>query len=141
MSTQGFGSEQGPGFFKSRAPGRKSRRGRKIWGHGDQFTFFFDVSVRKVTPDGEVSTAAGSGRASHADSQGTSAKYTDPRSITIDGNGDLFVADDKRILRIAAGATPPAFFHPVAASTHVARYQPGHPPGRRTTWNSRWEKK
>jgi hypothetical protein len=76
--------------------------------------------VRKITPAGLVSTVAGSGESGHADSQGTSAKFTKPRSITIDGNGDLFVADGVRIRRITAGATPPALFHHFPASTHLA---------------------
>jgi sugar lactone lactonase YvrE len=48
--------------------------------------------IRKVTPDGTVTTVAGSGQG-YADGTGTAAKFSDARSITIDSKGVLYVAD------------------------------------------------
>jgi sugar lactone lactonase YvrE len=91
---------------------------------GDGNIFVADTNnflIRKITPDGTVSTVAGSGACGHTDGQGTSATFTaQTGAITIDSNGDLFVGDGKRIRRIATGATPPLYSHPVPACTHVA---------------------
>ncbi|QDK82834.1 hypothetical protein EXU85_31205 [Spirosoma sp. KCTC 42546] len=48
--------------------------------------------IRRVTPDGTVTTIAGSGTG-YADGTGTTAKFSDIRSITIDSKGVLYVAD------------------------------------------------
>ena len=49
--------------------------------------------IRKVTPKGEVSTLAGSGRSGHADGVGGAAQFRNPWGITIDAAGNLYVAD------------------------------------------------
>lgn len=45
-----------------------------------------------MTQSGNVSTLAG-GTQGSADGQGSSAQFYYPRSITVDGNGNLYVAD------------------------------------------------
>lgn len=50
-------------------------------------------TIRKVTPQGVVSTFAGSGSAGSADGTGTAASFNNPDSIAVDGNGNVYVAD------------------------------------------------
>lgn len=49
--------------------------------------------IRKITPDGTVSTIAGSGTAGFADGTGTDAKFNDPTGIAIGNDGRLYVCD------------------------------------------------
>jgi sugar lactone lactonase YvrE len=50
--------------------------------------------IRRITPDGQVSTLAGTpGVAGSADAQGAAAKFAFPRGLELDGNGVLLVAD------------------------------------------------
>ena len=51
-------------------------------------------TIRRITPDGAVSTVAGiAGIAGHTDGPGASALFNQPRSLVIDGNGNIYVAD------------------------------------------------
>jgi DNA-binding beta-propeller fold protein YncE len=49
--------------------------------------------VRKITPQGLVSTLAGTGEGGHRDGEGTLAQFKYPSGITVDGDGNVFVAD------------------------------------------------
>ncbi len=59
--------------------------------------------IRRVIPDGTVTTVAGSGSAKWQDGKGTAASFSYPTGIDITGNGELFVADrnNRRIRRIS----------------------------------------
>jgi len=49
--------------------------------------------IRKITPDGVVSTFAGTGNSVESDGTGTAASFSEPTLITIDGKGNFYVAD------------------------------------------------
>lgn len=49
--------------------------------------------IRKVTQAGVVTTIAGGPVAGHVDGTGSAARFFSPHGITMDSNGDLFVAD------------------------------------------------
>jgi sugar lactone lactonase YvrE len=62
--------------------------------------------VRKITPDGTVSTVAGNaGKTGDTDGTGTAALFSGPRGITVDAAGNVFVADsDNNSIRMVTPA-------------------------------------
>jgi hypothetical protein len=50
-------------------------------------------SIRKITPNGDVTTFAGTGNQGNMDGNGTSASFYDPIGLAIDGSGNVYVAD------------------------------------------------
>lgn len=53
----------------------------------------FNRRIRKITPEGVVTTFAGSGSIGNIDGNGTNASFTQPMGIAMDKNGYLYVAD------------------------------------------------
>jgi len=59
-------------------------------------------AIRKVTPDGKVTTIAGTGEQGYADGEGNHAKFNGPSAIVVDKNGVIYVAEagNNRIRKI-----------------------------------------
>jgi sugar lactone lactonase YvrE len=51
--------------------------------------------VRKITPDGNVTTLAGSGEERFAEGVGAEAKLERPAALAVDGEGNVYVAHDR----------------------------------------------
>jgi sugar lactone lactonase YvrE len=65
-----------------------------------------NFTIRKIAPDGTVTTLAGlAGASGTTDNKGNRARFTQPRAITIDGNGDLYVIDGTAIRKVTADGT------------------------------------
>ena len=65
-----------------------------------------NFAIRKIAPDGTVSTFAGlAGASGTTDNKGTRARFTQPTAITIDGSGNLYVVDGTAIRKIATDGT------------------------------------
>nr|WP_229259138.1 gluconolaconase [Duganella flavida] len=64
-------------------------------------------AIRKITPDGTVSTLAGDGMAGDKDGKGAGAQFNGPVGVAVDGGGNVYVADtyNDRIRRIAPDGT------------------------------------
>jgi streptogramin lyase len=63
----------------------------------DQLNF----AIRKIAPDGTVSTFAGQrGSSATKDGKGNAARFTQPTAVTIDGSGNLYVTDGTAIRRV-----------------------------------------
>ena len=64
-------------------------------------------SIRKLTPDGNVTTIAGSGKEGYADGAGRSAQFNNPTGLTPTLDGAVIVADrnNHRVRRIAPDGT------------------------------------
>jgi len=54
--------------------------------------------IRKITPDGVVTTIAGTGTAGSANGIGTAASFNGPAGITIDASGNLYIGDSNNNL-------------------------------------------
>ncbi|HNX65944.1 MAG TPA: NHL repeat-containing protein [Bacteroidales bacterium] len=54
---------------------------------------FGGENIRKITPDGIVSTVAGTGEEGYADGPADKARFSSPRGICIDSKGNLYVGD------------------------------------------------
>lgn len=62
--------------------------------HGNAYvTDRYNNTIRKITPDGTVSTFAGSGAVGSADGLGTSASFNWPTGIALDSADNILVAD------------------------------------------------
>jgi hypothetical protein len=55
---------------------------------------FYNHTIRKITPDGQVTTLAGSaGQSGSADGTGSAARFYQPQGVAVDSDGNVYVAD------------------------------------------------
>ena len=89
--------------------------------------------IRKITPEGVVTTFAGSSSSGTSNGTGTSARFSIPNGLAIDASGNIYVADEwnhrirkitpagvvivvtKPILTFSAAATGPTVSIPAVA--------------------------
>jgi sugar lactone lactonase YvrE len=73
--------------------------------------------IIQITPGGTVTTIAGSGGSGSADGTGTAAQFNFPSDLTLDGSGNIFVADylNNEIRKIASGGITTTFAGSTAA--------------------------
>jgi DNA-binding beta-propeller fold protein YncE len=50
--------------------------------------------IRKVTPQGHVSTLAGTGKGGHRDGEGTVAQFNNPRGVAVEGDDNVIIVAD-----------------------------------------------
>jgi sugar lactone lactonase YvrE len=69
-------------------------------------------SVRKITPDGTVTTLAGSGRDGFADGAGAAAQFYAPHGVAVDGEGGIIIAEwgNRRVRKITPDGTVSTLF-------------------------------
>jgi sugar lactone lactonase YvrE len=65
-------------------------------------------AIRRIGPDGSVTTLAGSGARGRADGVGRGATFDSPQGLALDGSGNLYVADtgNNLIRKIALEGSP-----------------------------------
>ncbi len=74
--------------------------------------------VRKITPNGTVTTIAGNGQNKTVDGQGTAASFQDPKGITIDAAGNLYITQGDYLIR---KVTPGGMVTTVTAPSSVSK--------------------
>lgn len=81
-------------------------------------------AVRRIAPDGTVTTLAGNGLIGDDDGKGQAARFDDPSDVAVDAQGNVYVADTRNnaIRKIAADGTVTTLN---AASDRVVQYAPG----------------
>jgi hypothetical protein len=78
--------------------------------------FVSDVSrIRKITPDGYVTTIAGSQSVGSSDGIGTNANFSVPHGVAVDAWGTIYVADDDNFI-LRKGFRPPRIASSAAAT-------------------------
>ena len=81
-------------------------------------------AIRKITPDGKVTTLAGNGLIGSADGIGSEARFAYPSDVAVDAEGNVYVADT--LNHVIRKITPDGKVTTLTApSTRVVEYHPG----------------
>ncbi|MFA6245837.1 MAG: NHL repeat-containing protein [Mucilaginibacter sp.] len=78
-------------------------------------TDFLNFKIRKITPDGAVSTFAGSGVHGTVNGKGTSASFDSPNGVAVDAAGNVYVSEE--ITNLIRKITPDGVVTTLAGST------------------------
>ncbi|WP_159276399.1 NHL domain-containing protein [Variovorax boronicumulans] len=84
------------GFADGTGPAAKFGRGYNIAIDASGNLYVADSEnhrIRKITPAGVVTTLAGTGTPGATDGPGNSATFSNPRGVTVDADGNVYVAD------------------------------------------------
>lgn len=121
-NTQTFAGSETAGFMDGAGRKAKFNRPAKIAVDKNGNLYVSDElnnRIRKISPDGMVSTLAGSGKAGAEDNViGTKASFNGPSGIVVDQYGNVFVADvfNHKIRKISPAGS---------VSTYAGNGQPG----------------
>ena len=114
------------GFLDGAGDSAQFRRPRGVAIDREENVIVTDTSnhrIRKITPDGVVSTLAGSGTRGFQDGAGGSAQFNNPYGVAVDGEGNTIVADtfNHRIRKIELLLWQPTTHHlfPPAVQSRV----------------------
>ncbi|HLZ15617.1 MAG TPA: hypothetical protein VKQ08_01175 [Cyclobacteriaceae bacterium] len=78
----------------------------------------FNNKIKKITPDGMVTTIAGS-TAGYQDGQGLTAKFKGPGSLVVNANGTIYITESLDIRAIAPDGTVSTFAGSANSSGHT----------------------
>lgn len=80
-------------------------------------------SIRRIAPDGVVTTLAGNGTAGYADGAGSLARFDRPRGIARNAQGTLFVADERN--HVVRAISPSGVVSTVAGQAGTSAFADG----------------
>jgi uncharacterized protein (TIGR03437 family) len=89
----------------------------------------FNSKIRRVTPDGIITTVAGTGRATYSGDAGPAinAGLNFPRAVAADANGNVYVADtSNNVIRLLTSSAPAILANGVV---NAGRFTPQVSPG------------
>ncbi|MEO6977685.1 MAG: FG-GAP-like repeat-containing protein, partial [Mucilaginibacter sp.] len=94
-----------PGTLYGTGPARKfgNLHGVVVDADGNVYVAdYINALIRKITPDGTVTTLAGNINAGTQDGQGTAAGILRPSGMVIDGNGNIYFTDEHNRIRMVS---------------------------------------
>ncbi|MEM2170029.1 MAG: hypothetical protein QW186_09565 [Candidatus Bathyarchaeia archaeon] len=94
-------------------------------------TEYLGHRVRRITPDGRVTTIAGTGTAGDTNGAGNVAQFRNPTGVAVDANGNIYVTETggHRIRKIVLTGTDPTLPSSYTVSTLAGSTTPGFADG------------
>jgi|GEM_PF-3140181 len=115
-----FAGGSGCGYADGNATTAKFKvlNGITIDPSGNLYVIDENDRVRKIAPDGTVTTIAGNGQNQTVDGLGTAASFQDPKGITIDAAGNLYITQGDYLIR---KVTPGGMVTTITAPSSVSK--------------------